>query len=205
MIYVDTYPVSVGSQTIELPLVPIAADRAISLLMTIDQPLSFIERAGVDLAALIEPLRPEAIATAATLGIPIATAVASALGLDRVFVLQKTAKIHLQDALNEPLESITTHGEQSLRLDRRYVDDLRERRVVFVDDVVATGGSVVASLRLLRRAGATVAGVAAILVEGDGWRPRLGDDAELVRALGTIPLFGAADGGWTPLDEPDGA
>jgi adenine phosphoribosyltransferase len=61
--------------------------------------------------------------------------------------------------------------------------------VAFIDDVVATGGSLAAALRLLRLAGAEVVGVATCLAEGSGWRHTLGADADLVRSLGRIPVF----------------
>jgi len=195
-VFVDRYPVTVGSQSVELPLVPIGAEHAISLLMTIDQPVSFLATAGADLAALLEPAEPEIVVTNATLGIPVAIEVSRALGLDEYLVLQKTPKIHLADALVEPLTSITTQGDQALRLDRARVDLVAGRRVALVDDVVATGGSMAAALRLLRAAGAAVVAIGVLLAEGDAWTEALGPDADLVRSLGRIPGFVAADGGW---------
>ena len=58
--------------------------------------------------------------------------------------------------------------------------------------------SCAAALRLLRAAGANIVGVGAILVEGQGWKTKLGEaDSALVSSLGTIPLFRpAADGSW---------
>ena len=195
-VFVDRYPVTVGSQSVELPLVPIGAEHAISLLMTIDQPVSFLATAGADLASLLEPAEPEIVVTNATLGIPVAIEVSRALGLDEYLVLQKTPKIHLADALVEPLTSITTQGDQALRLDRARVDLVAGRRVALVDDVVATGGSMAAALRLLRAAGAAVVAIGVLLAEGDAWTEVLGPDADLVRSLGRIPGFVAADGGW---------
>jgi adenine/guanine phosphoribosyltransferase-like PRPP-binding protein len=194
----DHYRVSIGSQRIDLPLVPIAEDTAISLLMTIDRGVGFMERAGAELADALGDVRPEIIASAATLGIPVAIEVTRALGLDDYLILQKTPKIHLADALSEPLSSITTGEPQRLLLDRARIPAVRGRRVALVDDVVATGGSIAASLRLLRTAGAHVVAVGALLVEGSGWRKALGADADLVRSLGRIPLFLAdGRGGWT--------
>ena len=72
--------------------------------------------------------------------------------------------------------------------------------MALVDDVIATGGSIAASARLLRAAGAEVVVIGSFLVEGTAWREALGADADLVRPLGAIPLFtddGA--GGWREM------
>lgn len=192
----DRYRVEVGSQTVDLPLVPIGPETAISLLMTIDHGVRFMEQAGRDLAVTLAGSNPEIVATAATLGIPVAIEVTKALGLDDYLVLQKTAKIHLGDALAEPLSSITTAGSQRLLLDRARIPAVAGKRVVLVDDVLSTGGSMAASLRLLRAAGAEVVAVGTLLAEGAGWSAALGDDAVLVQSLGRIPLFRRTDDGW---------
>jgi adenine phosphoribosyltransferase len=184
-----TYRVAIGSQQIDLPLVPINPEVAISLLMTIDRGVRFMERAGAELAELVRAAEPQIVATAATLGIPVAVEVTRALGLDDYLVLQKTPKIHLHDAMVEPLSSITTDAEQVLRLDRARIPTLAGRRVVLVDDVVATGGSLAACLRLLRAADAQVVAIGVLLVEGTRWRDVLGADAALVQSLGSIPSF----------------
>jgi len=189
----DRYRVQIGSQEVEVPLVPIGPGSAISLLMTIDHGVQFGETAGGDLAAAIADTRPDIVASAATLGIPVAIEVSRHLGLDDYLILQKTPKVHLGDALAEPLSSITTEATQRLLLDRRRIPAVAGKRVALVDDVIATGGSIAASARLLRAAGAEVVVIGAFLVEGAAWRSALGDDADLVRSLGSIPMF-ADDG-----------
>lgn len=194
-----SYRVTVGSQHADLPIVPLSDSLAIALMMTIDMGVRFTATAGAELAQLIEPSRPECVASVATLGIPVAVEVSRALGLDDYLIIQKTAKLHLRDGLREPVESITSSGTQHLLLDRRRVPAVRGRRVAFVDDVISTGASSAAALRLLDAAGAKIVAIGAVLTEGDAWRAGLGSRADLVRALGTIPLFEPApDGGWRP-------
>lgn len=190
---------AIGSQELDLDVVPVSDEVAIVLLMTIDRGVRFNTVAGADLAAALAPLEPDVVVGAATLGIPVAFEVSRALGLDDVVILQKTRKIHLGDALTEPLTSITTSGSQALRLDRERVPVVAGRRVVLVDDVIATGGSIMAALRLLRSAGADVVGVGCLLVEDDAWREAMGADADLVHTLGVIPsLVRGPDGAWVP-------
>ncbi len=190
-----TYRTAVGSQTVDLPLVQVAPDVTIALLICVDHGVAFSERAGGELADLLRDARPEVVVSVATMGIPLAIEVTRALGLDDYVILHKTPKIHLGDEWAEPVRSITTGADQMLRLDPARVDAVKDRRVAVVDDVVSTGASLQASLNLLRRAGAEPVVVGAFLTEGEQWRRALGADAELVRALGAIPLF---------RDRPDG-
>lgn len=183
------HQVTMGTQTVELPLVRLHEELTIALLMTIDHGVAFIDQAGRDLAELLRPVRPEVVVSAATLGIPVAIGVSRMLGLDDYVILQKSRKVHLGDAFSESLTSITSHGEQALLLDRRRLPAVQGKRVVFVDDVISTGGSVAAALRLLDRAGAHVVGIGTLLVEGQEWRDRLGERAQIVASLGSIPLF----------------
>ena len=138
----DRYRVDIGSQSVELPLVPLGPEVAISLLMTIDHGIAFGAQAGADLADAIADARPEVVASAATLGIPVAIDVSRHLGLDDYLILQKTPKVHLGDALAEPLSSITTETPQRLLLDRARIPAVAGKRVALVDDVIATGGSI---------------------------------------------------------------
>ncbi|MEU3269687.1 phosphoribosyltransferase family protein [Saccharomonospora sp. NPDC006951] len=179
----------IGSQEVDLPLVDVSDTLTIALLMTIDHGVRFGETAGRDLACAVRDAEPQLVVSAATLGIPIAVEVSRALGIDDYLILQKSKKVHLRDALRETVESITSDGEQALLLDRARIPDVEGKRVVFVDDVISTGASVLAALRLLDRAGAEVVAIGALLTEGEDWRGALGERANLVRTLGSIPLF----------------
>ncbi|MCW6510292.1 phosphoribosyltransferase family protein [Lichenifustis flavocetrariae] len=193
------WPVDVAGLRIDLPIVPIKPDFAISLMMIIDLGVRFGAHVGQKLAERCAPLRPDVVVGAATLGIPVAIEVSRALGLDDYVILQKSPKIHLGDALTERISSITSKGEQTLLLDRRSVPLLKGRRVLFVDDVIATGSSVRGALRLLRAAGADVVGIGCVLTEAHDWRDVLGADAALVHGLAHIPQFMPGPDGWTPI------
>lgn len=197
----ETWTVDVAGLPLALPVVPIKPDFAISLLMMIDHGVAFGAHVGRQLAARLLPLRPDIVVAPATLGIPVAIEVSRHLGLDRYVILQKSNKIHLGDALVQTISSITSHGEQRLLLDRRAVPLLEGRRVVVVDDVVATGSSLAGSLALVRAAGADIVGVGVVLTEAHDWRPVLGADAALVTSLGHIPQFAPVEGGagWSPI------
>src|ERR1700722_16412902 len=197
----QTYPVVIPGEPVTLPIVPINPKLAISLLMVIDMGVNFGERIGEALADHLGPLKPDIIVGAATLGIPVVIEVSRALGLDQYVIAQKSPKIHLADALVQEGQSVTSAGKQRLMLDRRAVPLLAGRRVAVVDDVVATGSSLAATIALARSADANIVGAGVILTEGHEWKKALGADAALVHHLGHIPQFAFADGKAVPMPE----
>jgi adenine/guanine phosphoribosyltransferase-like PRPP-binding protein len=184
-----TYRIVVGTQTLEIPLVKIADDLTIALLISVDHGVGFAAQAGLDLAEQLAPFDPDLVVSVATMGIPLAIEVTRALGLDDYVILHKTPKIHLSDAISEPVQSITTASPQRLLFDRARLEAVQGRRVAVVDDVISTGGSTLAALNLMRRVGAEPIVIGTLVTEGSKWRRTLGDDAQLVHALGAIPLF----------------
>lgn len=194
----QTYQVQVAGENFSLPIVRLSERRAIALLMVIDMGIRFGDLVGDALARHFAQLKPDIVVGSATLGVPVAIEVSRRLGIDQYVILQKSPKFHLADALVEDVRSITTAVPQRLLLDRRSIKLLQGRRVLVVDDVIATGSSMAAALRLVRRAGANIIGAGAILTEGHAWRNLLGDDARLVTSLGHIPQFDIVDGVATP-------
>lgn len=98
-------------------------------------------------------------------------------------VCRKSVKGYMKDPLAVEVRSITTQGEQQLVLDGADVPRLRGKRVAVVDDVVSTGGTMAGVEQLLARVDATVAARAAVLLEGDLYRP-----ADLI-TLGRLPVW----------------
>jgi len=184
-----TYQVDVGTQRVELPIVSLSEQLALALLITVDMGVSFMSRAGEELADILRPYDVDIVATVATMGIPLAVEVTRHLGLDQYVILHKTPKIHLADAISEPVRSITTDADQRLLFDRARIKDVRGRRVAIVDDVISTGASTGAALRLLRGIGAHVVAIGTLVTEASVWRSSLGNDATSVRSLGAIPVF----------------
>ncbi|HEV2426986.1 MAG TPA: phosphoribosyltransferase family protein, partial [Acidimicrobiales bacterium] len=184
-----SYAVRIGTQDVELPLVALSPELTLALLITVDMGVEFMDVAGADLAALIKPDGVDIVATVATMGIPIVVEVTRHLGLDQYAILHKTPKIHLADAVAEPVRSITTDAPQRLLFDRARIPDVAGRRVALVDDVISTGATTGAALRLLRSVGADVVVIGALVTEASLWRGALGEDAALVRGLGAIPVF----------------
>ena len=184
-----TYSVDIGTQRVDLPLVSLNERLALALLITVDMGVQFMSQAGSELAEILRSYDVDIVATVATMGIPVAVEVTRHLGLDQYVILHKTPKIHLADAVSETVRSITTDAEQRLLFDRARIKDVEGRRVAIVDDVISTGASTGTALRLLRGVGAEVVVIGTLVTEASLWRTSLGDDAQMVRALGSIPVF----------------
>lgn len=100
----------------------------------------------------------------------MAQVVVECFGQDRYVVLRKGLKNYMPRRPREPLveesTSITTAGAQALVLDPLDWPLLEGRRVLLVDDVIATGSTARAACRLLERAGAQVTATATVLLKG---------------------------------------
>jgi adenine/guanine phosphoribosyltransferase-like PRPP-binding protein len=100
----------------------------------------------------------------------MAQVVVECFGQDRYVVLRKGLKNYMPRRPREPLVeeavSITTAGAQALVLDPLDWPLLEGRRVLLVDDVIATGGTARAACRLLERAGARVTATGTVLLNG---------------------------------------
>lgn len=196
----QSFDLDVAGWPVSLPIVAIKPDFAISLMMVIDMGVRFGAHIGTQLARHFAPLNPDIIVGPATLGIPVAIELSRALGLDHYVTLQKSPKLHLRDALEQTITSITSAGAQKLLLDRRAIPLLAGQRVILVDDVIASGSSLRGALSLLRKAGANVVGIGVILTEAHDWKTTLGADAALVHGLAHIPQFTCEAGKWQPID-----
>ncbi|GAK06519.1 adenine phosphoribosyltransferase [Geomicrobium sp. JCM 19038] len=142
----------VAGVTRHLPIVPISEHTAIaSFVMLGDTALT-----KATAKALVDQL-PEAdvLVTAEAKGIPLAQELSSLLNQDQYVVARKTVKPYMSEPLVLTVKSITTDVEQTLVLDERDAQKLKNRRIVLVDDVVSTGESIAALQELVERQGAT--------------------------------------------------
>jgi adenine/guanine phosphoribosyltransferase-like PRPP-binding protein len=140
-----------------------------------------------------------------TLGLTFAPLVAERLGHTRYVPLGYSRKFWYDDALSEPIFSITSPGgEKRLYLDPNMVPLLAGRRVCMVDDAVSTGSSVLAGYRLLARLGIELTAVVVAMKQTTRWQTPLADVSpalrDCVRAVFGCPLFEDKGGGWMPID-----
>lgn len=106
------------------------------------------------------------IITAEAKGIPLAHEMSRQSGKPYVCA-RKGVKLYMPDPVVVEDQSITTAGKQKLVIDRKELDKMSGKRVLVVDDVISTGGSLKALDELAEQTQCTIVGQAAVLAEGD--------------------------------------
>lgn len=106
------------------------------------------------------------ILTAEAKGIPLAYEMARQ-GKGRYVVARKGLKLYMTNSVSVPVKTITTESVQQLYLSGEDAQQLENKRVLIVDDVISTGEAVNALERLVEMAGGQIAGKACVLAEGD--------------------------------------
>jgi len=122
--------------------------------------------------------------------IPLIHEMARQSGCGEYIVVRKKKKAYMQGVFEASDSSITTEGDQKLFLDGADAQKIHGKRVLIIDDVISTGGSLAAVENLIRQAGAEIACKMAILAEGAA------KDRTDIRFLQPLPLF---DGEGRPL------
>lgn len=194
--YTTHYPVPlVDGSWLELPLRALpGGQEAIALLMSNQTPFAVENALAPLVTQLARELAPEAVVGVPTMGLDYARLAARGLNLPHYAALGLSRKFWYDEALSEPMVSITSPGQHKrLYLDPALLARVAGQRVVLIDDVINTGSTTAAALRLLTKAGAEVAGVVALLTEGHAWRRTLGELGPewpaRVKAVGHIPMF----------------
>ena len=119
--------------------------------------------------------------------IPLIHEMARQSGRNEYFLVRKKKKAYMNGVFEAVDHSITTEGEQKLYMDGADAEKLRGKRILILDDVISTGGSLAAVESLVNQAEGIVVCRMAILAEGDA--AKRGD----ILFLEKLPLF-SADG-----------
>lgn len=123
--------------------------------------------------------------------IPLVHEMARQSGRNEYFLVRKAPKLYMDGVFEAVDRSITTQGEQHLYMDGADARKIRGKRILILDDVISTGGSLAAVENLVEQAGGNVVGRMAILAEG---KAALRKD---ILFLEKLPLFNAQG---QPLD-----
>ena len=159
------YDLTVAGCKRSLPILNLSHSLAIAGFVMLGD-VELCESCARELAKKV-PAEAEIIMTAETKGIPLAAELARQIGMPYYITARKSVKAYMEDPIWVEDESITTMGKQRLYLMRSDIDRIAGRKVLLLDDVISTGGSMTALSNLAEKAGAHVIGQAAVLAEGD--------------------------------------
>lgn len=175
----ETYTLHVAGLTRELPICKVNDHMDIAAFIM----FSDVELTVACAAELLKKC-PEfdVILTAEAKGIPLAYEMARQSGKQWI-PARKGAKLYMQDPVVIEDESITTAGKQVLVIDRKDIDYMNGKRILIVDDVISTSGSLHALETLAAKSTGTVVGCCAALAEGDAAK------RTDITFLAPLPLF----------------
>ena len=141
-----------------------------------------VQACAVALNEKLESLEYDIIVTAEAKSIPLAHAL-SVESHKPYVILRKMYKPYMGAALIAETLSITTGKPQTLILDEKDHALIKGKKALILDDVISTGSTLQGMRMILEKAGAAVAGEAAILTEGERAR------WEHIVSLGHLPIF----------------
>ena len=197
------YPVRLpGGKVLVLPLRRLPnSEHAVASLIANQASHHVVAALSDIMAEQARALGAEVVVGLPTLGLSFSALVAERLGQSRYVPLGYSRKFWYDDALSEPVASITSpEAGKRLRLDPHLLPLIQGRRIVLVDDAISTGATAVAACRLMARAGAEIAGIVVAMKQTNRWAsavegvvPRAN-----VRAAYGCPRFTLRPDGWWP-------
>jgi adenine/guanine phosphoribosyltransferase-like PRPP-binding protein len=174
-------------------------DTAVAGLIVNQASFCVLDRLIAWLAERAAPHRADVVVGLPTLGHVVAQGLARALGHPNWVAAGFSRKRWYNESLSVPVASITSPTEgRRLWLDPLTLPALAGRRVLLADDVISTGRSMRAGLKLLRAAGVTPVAVAVAMIQGDWWRQDWDAAVPLCGVFAT-PLFARRADGWEAL------
>lgn len=177
----ETYPVEVAGVRRNLPLFDVKPGLRIAILNILGD-TELVQAAARALAELLAGRAYDLLVTAEAKSIPLLHALSVETGKPYI-VLRKAYKPYMGDAVFAETLSITTGAPQTLYLDEKDRELVKDKQVVLVDDVISTGSTLQGMRLVLDKAGARVVAEAAIFTEGER------SQWENIIALGHLPLF----------------
>ena len=174
------YTIDVAGVKRDLPLCPISDKLNIAAFILFGD-VELTEKCAEELYKLAP--EHDVMITAESKGIPLIHAMCRLSGRNRYVLARKSVKLYMKDVVACETKSITTGSVQTLYIDGSDAEFLKGKRVLIVDDVISTGGSLASLENLVNQAGGEIVGKMAILAEGDAI------DRKDIIYLQKLPLF----------------
>lgn len=175
----QTYKMTIAGCERSLPLCPVNEKLDIAAFVMFGD-VELTEKAAAEL--LKKCPEHDYVVTAEAKGIPLAYEMARQ-GCRRYFVARKATKLYMTHPLEVAVRSITTDHLQHLYLSEEEAEQIKGKRILIADDVISTGESLNAVIKLVEAAGGKIVGCAAVLAEGDA------ADRKDIVFLEKLPLF----------------
>ena len=174
------YRLKVAGIERDLPLCPIGDNMNIAAFILFGD-IELTERCAAELYK--KAPEHDVMITAESKGIPLIHAMCRNSGKNRYILARKSIKLYMRDVVKCEVQSITTSAKQTLYINGDDAEYMKGKRVLIVDDVISTGGSLHALESLVEQSGGQIVGKMAILAEGDAI------ERHDIICLGKLPLF----------------
>ena len=126
------------------------------------------------MADLARDWHSEVVVGMPTLGMVYAASVAQKLGHERYVPLGYSRKFWYSEELSVPVRSITSPNKpKTVYIDPRLLERLSGKRVLLVEDVISTGGTISAEWELMKKINANVVGIVTAVKETNVWVKKL--------------------------------
>ena len=158
------YRINIKGLERDLPLCPISDTLNIGAFVLFGD-VELTEHCANELCKLAP--EHDVMITAESKGIPLICDMARSLGEKRYILARKSVKLYMKDVRKCVTKSITTEKEQVLYIDGEDAEFMKGKRVLIVDDVISTGGSLESLENLVLQSGGEIVGKMTILAEGD--------------------------------------
>ena len=178
------YPMDIAGLHRELPICKVTDDLYIGAFICFGDAELTVACAR-DMLAMLEADSYDYLFTAEAKSIPLIHEMARQSGAKKYFIARKGPKAYMPAPLHVEDKSITTAGTQRLYLGSDDAAMIRGKRIVLMDDVISTGGSLLAMEHLVELAGGIVVDRIAALAEGAAAQRKD------IKFLAPLPVFNA--------------
>ena len=175
-----TYTIQVAGVKRDLQLFPVAENVYIAAFIMFGD-VELTERCAAEMIKIAP--EHDIIITAESKSIPVVHEMVRQMGRNKYIVARKAPKVYMENIITTDVNSITTKNLQKLCIGENEINAMKGKKVLIVDDVISTGGSLASIEYLVEAAGGTIVGKMAALAEGDA------ADRDDIIFLEKLPLF----------------
>ncbi|KRL06437.1 MAG: phosphoribosyltransferase family protein [Liquorilactobacillus hordei] len=177
----EYYELKLGELTRKLPLIRLNPTLTIaSFVLLGDAELTHYAAQKLS-EQITEPF--DYIVTMESKGVPLAQELSYCMGKKRYIVLRKKVKDYMKNPRVLSVNAITSSQDQVLVLDGEDAQIIAGKKILLLDDVISSGGSMITAKKLVEDAGGQVILQAAILAEGEA------SERKDILYLERLPLF----------------